>query len=149
MAWPVRCSRICSISWIQLTSRLSTRQRTSLAWALLALRASRPSSPWRRRHLTCPLRPASAAGSSWTLLLARNATPALAHLRLGVPQPAKAASTSSGPETRTLTIPPTGCVPVGRASGSEIKNRRPSADNALFNCSVMSRIHASISAPQA
>jgi hypothetical protein len=60
----------------------------------------------------------------------------------------KAASTSSGPDTRTLTIPPTGCVSVGRASGSESKNRRPSADNALFNCTVMSRVHASISAPQ-
>ena len=54
---------------------------------------------------------------------------------------------STGPKTRTLVIPKQGTVLIGRASTSPVKDRRPTAENALFTCPVMSRSHATISAP--
>jgi hypothetical protein len=56
-------------------------------------------------------------------------------------------ASSTGPILRTLTIPKDGSVLIGRASTSPSKDRKPSADNALFTCAVMSRSHATISAP--
>ncbi|THY23602.1 hypothetical protein D6D01_05924 [Aureobasidium pullulans] len=55
---------------------------------------------------------------------------------------------STGPIDRTLVIPQHGLVEIGRASTSATKNRNPAADNALFECAVMSRHHAAISAPK-
>ncbi|KAI5273691.1 hypothetical protein E4T47_02973 [Aureobasidium subglaciale] len=54
---------------------------------------------------------------------------------------------STGPSTRTLVIPKDGSVLIGRASTSSAKGRSPASDNGLFECAVMSRSHASISAP--
>ncbi|KAI5208237.1 hypothetical protein E4T39_01551 [Aureobasidium subglaciale] len=54
---------------------------------------------------------------------------------------------STGPLTRTLLIPRDGSVLIGRASTSSAKGRSPASDNGLFECAVMSRSHASISAP--
>ncbi|KAG9557429.1 hypothetical protein KCU71_g6869, partial [Aureobasidium melanogenum] len=52
---------------------------------------------------------------------------------------------STGPTSRTLLIPEHGPVLIGRASLT--KNRDPAPDNALFTCAVMSRSHATLSAP--
>ncbi|THX49663.1 hypothetical protein D6D06_08428 [Aureobasidium pullulans] len=61
---------------------------------------------------------------------------------------ARKGAPSTGPIDRTLVIPQHGLVEIGRASTSATKNRKPAADNALFECAVMSRHHAAISAPK-
>lgn len=52
---------------------------------------------------------------------------------------------STGPTSRTLLIPEHEPVLIGRASLT--KNRDPTTNNALFTCAVMSRSHATLSAP--
>ncbi|TKA30728.1 hypothetical protein B0A50_02448 [Salinomyces thailandicus] len=47
-------------------------------------------------------------------------------------------------DVRHLTVAPNSRITIGRASRSEAKNLQASPNNALFDCPVMSRVHAEI-----
>jgi hypothetical protein len=81
-----------------------------------------------------------------TALFSHTKTPARVTISLTVN--ASQSAHLTGPQRRTLTIPKDGgSLLIGRASTSPTKDRRPADDNALFTCPVMSRSHATISAP--